>query len=171
MMTTFETKAHISGLKCQELTLPLRLVWSVELGGGRGSEVWESLQQNLLWPFGDCKVNKITLSHGASQACSTLSHAPELRALLTLVPVNLFFLLLLNSTSPLQSAPPTPSGVPSLELAFTRLQRKPAPSLGKQTGLRIRPGKDKRRERDQAASAGVRETSPFRVCPRINVQC
>lgn len=102
----------------------------MELGGGGWvlEVVWSS-QQNVFWLLGDYKVNKITLPHGAHRACSTLSHAPELRALLTQVPANLLFFFLLNSMSQPQSAPPAPSSSPSLETAFTRLQRKPVPSL------------------------------------------
>lgn len=120
-------------------------------GGGSGLEVVESLPQNGLWLLGDYKVNKITLSHGANRALDPQPRS-EPRALLTRVPGNLFVPFSPKSMSQPQSAPPTPS-IPSLEMAFTRLQRKPVPSLRKQKGLEIRAGKGKRRDRDQAASA------------------
>lgn len=122
-ITTLEIKAHISGLKCQGLMCPLRVVWSAEPGKDAEVEVGrEAPCSSVLWLLACYQVNKIILSRGKT---SLLNPQPRSR---TLVPVNLLFCSFFSKFHISASNSSSNSIKYSfLETAFTRLQSKPVP--------------------------------------------
>lgn len=173
------TETHILDPKCQELMLPSRLVCtSAEPGKDAQIELrwgswkcWSSpsrtgLMRWLLRYYGDEQT------HTSSQSKARLLN-PQLHLSSKITPLfdtrgttepNVHFSLQFPYLT-LKLLPPNPSSIPALQTTLTRLQMKPALSVGKKKVCEIFAGKVRRRERkrDQAASVKVIETAQFRV--------